>query len=67
MSRLPKLLLLLAVPFVLLACGSDDKKGIGELCNGHHECASGLCTTPLFDGGSGDGGPPAKRCAEPSI
>jgi hypothetical protein len=67
MLRLLQLLLLLAMLVVQLACGSDDKKEIGEICNGHNECASGLCTTPLVDGGTGDGGPPPKRCAEPSI
>jgi len=64
-------LLLMVVVLVLsgLACSDDDEKlALGERCGAHEECASGLCSVPVPDGGLTDGGiTPAKRCMEPSL
>ena len=56
--------------FVLLcaSCADDDKLALGQPCNVHLECASGLCSIPVPDGGTTDAGAtPPKRCMEPGL
>jgi len=62
---MPRLLLLLATLLLLASCSDDDKKEIGEPCDQHSECASGLCTIPLPapDGGTA----PQKVCTRPNM
>ena len=65
-------LLFVVVVLVLVplahACSDDDGLALGERCGAHEECASGLCSIPVPDGGLTDGGiTAAKRCMEPSL
>ena len=63
------LLVLVCLAFwTLPACSDDDGLALGEPCNAHTECASGLCTIPSApDGGFGDAGMPQKRCMSPGL
>lgn len=61
-------LILLIVIVSFAGCGDDDKLALGQPCNAHEECASGLCSIPIPDGGMGDlGVTPPKRCMEPGL
>lgn len=63
------LVVLFSLVWILPACSDDDQaRALGELCNAHTECASGLCTIPPApDAGFGDAGPPEKRCTAPGV
>ena len=60
---------LLVLALTLLACADEEKKlELGEPCDAHTQCASGLCSIPFPDGGLGDAGTQlTKRCMEPGI
>jgi hypothetical protein len=58
-------LILLVTALLVSSCSDDDKKDIGEPCDQHAECASGLCTIPIP---APDGGvAPQKRCTKPNM